>query len=107
MDQVVFKPLTVVKTVIEKLGFSISYLYDDLIFVDTNAMVVCYTDQANCYNVYYNADLEKDARVDIEQRLSGLGSEVKLKFDHKGSFEMQEADEPGEVTLRFIDQATE
>ncbi|MDF1614093.1 hypothetical protein [Desulfurivibrio dismutans] len=53
------KPLGVVKTIVEAAGMGISYVYDDLIFLEHNSFLLQFTDNEREITVHVNREADE------------------------------------------------
>ena len=98
----IYRTLTPVKEVIEELGFTITYPFDDLLFIDTNAFVAQYVDDYN-FDIHFNIDLQEDVMLDLEKSLVEKGNLKKLTFTTKGKFTFtQNPKNNEEVDVKFF-----
>ncbi|WP_372755550.1 hypothetical protein [Labilibaculum sp.] len=99
-----YRELTKIKELIEELGFFISYPFDDLLFVDSNAFLIQFNDEkANAFFLYFNQTLHTDAMENIRGRIEDLATTKKIHIAEKGLFQLQQkADSEDEIELKFI-----
>ena len=69
------KPLGVVKTIVEAAGMGISYVYDDLVFLEHNSFLLQFTTNDREITVHVNSE-EGEATVhdDIEKLQNAAGN---------------------------------
>jgi hypothetical protein len=53
------KPLGIVKEITDSVGIEVSYVYDDLVFVDHNAFFFQFTDKNNAVVLHVNKDADE------------------------------------------------
>lgn len=69
-----FRSIDNIKNVIESTGLSISYLYDDLIFVKHNAYILRFDDdKPDHFFLHFNEQSDKTERPKIAKYLQAMG----------------------------------
>ena len=103
MDKnVSYRSLTKVKELIELMGFAISYPYDDLVFVDSNAFLIQYDDSNdNNFKVHFNTDLDVDAKEGLIQQFKKASEKKAISLEFKGSFNIQPSASEGQIDIVF------
>ena len=67
-----FRSIVNIKTIIEHSGLSISYLYDDLIFVKHNAYILRFDDEKpNHFFLHFNEESDEAERPNITAYFRG------------------------------------
>lgn len=100
----IYRELTKIKEMIEELGFSLSYPFDDLLFIDSNAFLIQYNDeQINSFFLYFNNSLAQEAQDDLTKRITTLAMDKKIQITARGQFELtQKIGSEEELELKFI-----
>ncbi len=99
-DKLAYRSLTEVKELIEDLGFNISYPFDDLVFIDTNAFLVQYNDEVeNGIWVRFNSEIDEVAKKELTEQLKASPKAKKFKMKIEGSYTLQDSEEEGEFKL--------
>jgi hypothetical protein len=95
-----YRPLTRIQNMIESLGLSITYAYDDLVFTEHNTFVLQMGEKGEFVAVYLNNDLNEPVRPDMIREVTAAGAKQELLITHKGYYSIEEAQ--GEnVNIRF------
>ncbi len=82
-----FRSIDNIKTIIEDSGLSISYLYDDLIFVKHNAYILRFDDEKpNHFFLHFNEESDEAERPNITAYLQALGKASKTEISLAESF---------------------
>lgn len=99
-----YRELTKIKELIEELGFAISYPYDDLLFIDSNAFLIQFEDSIkDSFFVFFNDSMQKSVIEDLESKMKGLALLKKLQLKSKGTFIMKQKEgSEEELELEFI-----
>jgi len=99
-----FRELSPIKELVEELGFTISYPFDDLLFVDSNAFLVQFNDsEANSFFIYFNESLNPLAAKELGNKITSLACTKKIQIKLEGKFQLTQKNEHDEeLELRFI-----
>lgn len=101
-DKLAYRSLTEVKELIEDLGFAISYPFDDLVFIDSNAFLIQYNDEVeNGIWVRFNSEIDEAAKKDLTEQLIASPKAKKFKMKIEGSYTLEDSDEEGQFNLRM------
>ncbi|MDM8159757.1 hypothetical protein QUH73_08035 [Labilibaculum sp. K2S] len=100
----IYRELTKIKELIEDLGFVISYPFDDLLFIDSNAFLIQFDDaNLNSFFLHLNDRLSKEVQTELKDRITSSSSEKGLKINPKGQFQLKQKEgSDNEVELKFI-----
>ncbi|MBN2598523.1 hypothetical protein [Labilibaculum sp.] len=100
----IYRELTKIKELIEELGFTISYPYDDLLFVDSNAILIQFNDlKKDSFFAFFNESMNDAVTTDLEEKMKGLALIKKLEIKSKGRFQMKQKEgSQEELELEFI-----
>jgi len=100
--KVSYRSLNKVKELIELMGFAISYPFDDLVFVDTNAFLIQYDDSNdNKFNVHFNTDLDLEAKNELMEQFKKAGEKKALSLEFKGLFNIKPSESEGQIDIVF------
>nr|WP_321452786.1 hypothetical protein [uncultured Carboxylicivirga sp.] len=102
MSNVTYRSLSEIKELIEDLGFAISYPYDDLVFIDSNAFLVQFDDSKSfSYFIHFNSDLKDAAKEDLKNQLVASKKAKKLNLIFKGTYTIKQSSEEEQIDLVF------
>ncbi len=100
----IYRELTKIKELIEELGFTISYPYDDLLFIDSNAFLIQFNDsKKDSFFAFFNESMNDAVVDDLDKKMKDLAFVKKLEVESKGRFKLAQkegCDE--ELELKFI-----
>ncbi len=95
------KKLGVVKNIVEATGMSISYAYEDLVFLDHNALLLQFTEESDKLLLRTNSEADKEAMKEVVAVLKGLAQEKEMTFLDGGEYVLSQGD--GEnISIEFI-----
>jgi hypothetical protein len=98
-----FRPLGIVRDLVQSIGFDISYAYDDLVFSDNSVFILRFDDevQEKLY-LYFNSDCNPKESEIITKRLIAEGKTVGLNITKTGLFTLKQLDNKEEIEIKFI-----
>lgn len=95
------KPLGVVKEIVEAAGMSISYVYEDLVFIDHNGFLLQFTDKDNTLLIHINQGAQE---AEIDDAVTRVKKEASTRdiVVHDGDYYAvsQQGDE--NIRLEFV-----
>ena len=98
-----FRPLGIVKEIIEAIGMEVTYTYDDLVFIEPNTIIVQFDDKdKKNLNLYFNVDCEDAAAEKIEKKLNNAAVEREFSITNVGKFEMAQKKGVEEIEIRLL-----
>ncbi len=95
------KPLGLVSSLIEEMGLSVTYAYDDLVFISHNAFLLQFTDAPNEAFLYFNEQCPEDEAAKIEKDILALAEAKGLTIIPKGRYSLSQG-EGDNLDLRFL-----
>ncbi len=94
------KPLGTVKTIVEAAGMGISYVYDDLVFLEHNSFLLQFTDNDREVMIHVNSEAEEaTVQSDIE-RLQQVALDHTMRFT-RGTHYTLVPDEKDTIRIEF------
>lgn len=100
--EVPYRPLGLIKELLENLGFSITHYYDDLIFTEHNAFLLQMEKKGKDITLVFNTDCKTDTRESITQALTVAGLEVGLHLSPQGSYKLTSNPENDTIDIEFL-----
>ena len=96
-------PVGKVMNWLEAAGFEVSYLYEDLIFVESNAFLIRFESaDPNSILIYTNSECETSKASELNQLLLDEAKKYELIPVIKGTFSLSQRNDD-EVDIRFED----
>jgi hypothetical protein len=96
------RPLGHVKSLIETIGLEVSYVYDDLVFVEHNAFLLQFSaTRGEELALWFNSDCLPQERPKIFNRLSATAADMGLRIIDHGSFTLSAAEADQSLQLSF------
>ena len=98
-----YRPLGHIREVVASVGLEITYVYDDLVYIDHNAFLLQMGAQGERVNLYFNTESSPNERGTITRELQEAGQQRQLDILRKGTYAMSQ--KPGEeaIEIQFFD----
>ena len=98
-----FRPLGIAKEIIQAAGLSVTYTYDDLVFIEHSPIIVQFDDiNKSNLNIYFNVDCEKTEAKKIEKKLIDAATEREFTVTISGEFEMAQKKGVEEIEIKLL-----
>ncbi len=97
-----FRPLGVVKDLLESLGAEISYAYDDLVFVKHNHFLLQFGQTSEEVFFFKNVEIEREESTNQYNSLSSTAAQMGLQVPYAGEYSLTENDD-GTLSIKFLD----
>ena len=97
-----FRPLYLVERMIETLGTSISYIYDDLVFLEHGDTLIQFNDdEAETIHLYTNKELQSNDTQKLQDKWlqSALQNSIRLVLN--GTFNIEQIHGTEEIRVEF------
>ena len=101
-----YRPLGLIKQLLEHMNLEATHMYEDLIFVEHNAFLLQMGEKGEDLYVWFNSDSTPEERPEILTRLAEPAGRLSLKPIVKGMFSMQQNDQDESFQLEFISQSS-
>ncbi len=97
------RQLGIVTEIMEAVGLTVTYAYDDLVFVDNNPFLIRFDDDDETHIfVFFNKDCESGAAKELERQLKAAAAEQKMTLTNSGQYELKPKAESEEIEIIFI-----
>ncbi|NDY70974.1 hypothetical protein DO021_05220 [Desulfobacter hydrogenophilus] len=98
------RPLGIATEIIQEIGLSITYNYDDLIFIEHNPFIIQFDDEnLKNLNLFFNIDCEQETAGKLEAQLKNAASQRGFTITLSGKFEMKQKENTEEIDIKFIE----
>lgn len=84
------RPLGHVMQIVEDSGLTVTYAYDDLVFVEHNAFLFRMESTPEKVSLFTNEDLDEECGPPLIQKLINNGKRMGLIISEKGSFTIED-----------------
>ncbi len=96
-----YRPLGILKTVIETLGFEVTHCYEDLVFIEHNAFLLRMEQKGEEVSLLFNTESDVDKRQEIAEMFKTEGKAHKLNIANTGTYQMTPNESDGTINLAF------
>jgi len=97
-----FRDFTTAKNIIDAASYDVSYMYDDLIFVNHNAFILRYDDECeNNFFLHFNNECDKKEIGNITSTLEKSALLKGVSITKGRSYTLTSIDENEELKLEF------
>lgn len=96
-----YRPLGLIKEMMERINLEITYVYEDLLFIEHNAFILQMGEQGEKIHVWFNTESEETARPGIITSLSEAAAPLSLIIDPAGLFELNQGPDDN-MELQFL-----
>lgn len=97
------RPLGIVKEIVEESGLTITYAYDDLVFISNNPFLIKFDDEKeNHLKLFFNKNCEADAAAELEQKLKKASIDRDMTITNCGRYALKQKEESEEIEISFF-----
>ncbi len=83
-----YRPLGIIKTLLERLGHQVTHCYEDLVFIEHNAFLLRMEEKGAEVSLFFNTDSDSDQRAIIFKILLNAGSVYGLHIKRMGTYSL-------------------
>ena len=96
-----YRPLGILKTLMETLGFEVTHCYEDLVFIEHNAFLLRMEEKGEKVSLLFNTESDVDKRDEIAEQIKTEGKTHKLVITNAGTYQMTPNEADGTINLEF------
>ncbi len=100
-----FRPLGVLKSLLESLGHQVTHCYEDLVFLEHNAFLLRMDEKGEEVSLFFNRESEPDKRATIAEALINAGKLYLLIITHRGIYRLIPNTTDNTLSLEFLEDA--
>lgn len=93
MEAIPFRPLGLIKELIDTTGLNITHVYEDLVFIEHNAFILQMGEQGEDLKIIFNTESEQEKRPEIQAELAKRAETYGLKLTNGGTYSLVEGEE--------------
>lgn len=82
------RPLGLVRALVERAGLSITHAYEDLVFIEHNAILLRMKEQRGQVSIIFNEDSEEDKRKTITDQFISIGRDIEIEIMPSGTYRL-------------------
>ncbi len=104
-ETIPFRPLGILKSLLENLGFQVTHCYEELLFTEHNAFLLRMEDKGEEISIFFNTDSDTEKRGEITETIKNEGVKNGLNISRLGTYQLtpNETDETLSLELREND----
>jgi len=99
-----YRPLGILKTLMESLGFEVSHCYEDLVFLAHNAFLLRMEDRGEEVSLLFNMDSDPGKRQELTELLAIEGQKHHLVISSPGTYRITANEADGTINLEFHEE---
>ena len=96
-----FRPLGVLKSLLESLGHQVTHCYEDLVFLEHNAFLLRMDEKGEEVSLFFNRESEPDKRAAIAEILASAGHHCRLTITRRGIYRLAPHATDNTLSLEF------
>lgn len=100
-SQIPFRPLGLIRELLESLGHQVTHCYEDLVFTEHNAFLLKMEDKGENISLFFNQDYEKNKRESLAQELYKTGQLHSLSIKLEGTYSVIPDEENQTIDIHF------
>ena len=100
-----FRPLGLIKEVIEASGLAITHVFEDLVFIEHNAFFLQMGKRGEDVRLFFNIESKAELREEIALRLSEEGRKCGLRIERLGTFRAAQEEGSEHFQLEILEGA--
>lgn len=98
-----FRPLGLIKEVIETTGLEITHVFEDLVFIEHNSYLLQMGERGEEVRLYFNSESTAGMRGDIARQLTEEGGKRGLTIERRGTFRVAQDEGGASFQLEFLE----
>lgn len=99
-----YRPLGLIKELLESHGLFVTHCYEDLVFIEGNAFLLQMGEKGDDVSLVFNTGCGGDKREEIEQLLIPTGLNLGMKIGAKGSYSLTQNEEDSTISIAFLQE---
>lgn len=101
-EPIPYRPLGMIATMLEGLGFQPTHFHEDLVFVEHNAFLVQMGEEGKDLHVWFNVDCESGKTGDIMDAFQSQAEVFDFNIQQSGTYKMVANSENETLQIEFI-----
>lgn len=98
-----YRPLGLLRELVEAMGLQITHVFDDLLFIEHNAFLLQMGEEGADVRLWFNSESLPAERPVIAATLSAAGTECGLRIDRRGTFRLAQQEDAEQLRLELLD----
>jgi len=96
-----FRPLGLIRDIVETLGLNVTYTYDDMVYIEHNAFLLRMGEQGEQVHLYFNSESDEQEREKITADLRTAGKKHQINILRSGTYTMTAIVEKESIEIEF------
>lgn len=98
------RPLGIIKEILDSLGMEITYVYEDLVFIEHNHFLLQFGEVAEKAYFYQNTDCDDDESTAQYAQIAEVAATKDIELEYKGKYFLKDNDD-GTISIEFLETA--
>lgn len=103
-EEIPYRPLGLVVSMIKNLGLEVTHCHDDLVFVEHNAFLIQMGDRGEDVFVWFNVECDQGKVGEIFAGLEEQAASLNLILGSKGAYELVANETDETIQIEFLPQ---
>lgn len=96
-----YRPLGVIKELLDNHGFPVTHYYEDLVFVEHNAFLIQMGEKGEEVTLVFNVDCDSEKREEIKGTLLPSALHFGLQITAKGTYAVNQNEQDSTISIKF------
>lgn len=101
-ETIPYRPLGLIVTMLENIGFQVSHWHEDLVFIEHNAFLLQMGEKGKEIGVWFNVDCESEKKDQIMDAFKGQEPLFNFQIDKSGAYKLVANQEDETLQIEFI-----
>jgi hypothetical protein len=101
-EPIPYRPLGLIVSMLESVGFQMTHCYDDLLFVEHNAFLLQMGEKGEDVGIWFNEESEVGKRSAIFDALHSQSPAYGLQLTNKGLYKLVPNEEDETLQIEFM-----
>ncbi|GAK51095.1 hypothetical protein U14_02337 [Candidatus Moduliflexus flocculans] len=97
-----YRPLGYIREIVASLGLDVTYVYEDLVYVQHNAFLLQMGERGEDVFLYFNTESAPGERDAITEQLRKIGVTRQLQIQRKGTYTMTQIPDEENIRIEFF-----
>lgn len=97
-----YRPLGYIREVVASFGLDVTYVYEDLVYVQHNAFLLQMGERGEDVFLYFNTESAPGEREAIAEQLREIGATRQLHIQRKGTYTMTQIPDEEHIRIEFF-----
>jgi len=99
-----YRPLGLIKNMLDQLGLELTHCYEDLVFVQHSAFLLRMETRGQDVSLFFNTEADPAQQEEIRQTLISAGKTQNLIISERGTFSLTANEDDQSLDLTFYEE---